>query len=74
MKIDKICIYLLWSLFELENASVFHAGRTESIAKVLKDVHEKLQPFSFENFEPQNLWTIAHENQENLCLLASRLI
>ena len=54
MKIGKICINLLWGLFELENASVFPAGRTRYIANVLMDVHQNFHSFCFENSRSQN--------------------
>ena len=46
-QITKICIYLLWDSFELENAPIFLAERAESIANVLTDVHNKFLPFLY---------------------------
>lgn len=48
-KIDKIWIYMLWSLFELENALVFSTARTGYIVNVLIGVHKKILSFHLGN-------------------------
>lgn len=49
--------------FKLENASIFSAGKTFFISKILTDIHEKIRPFCFGIPESKKSLAIEYENR-----------
>ncbi|KAG5576307.1 hypothetical protein H5410_056441 [Solanum commersonii] len=54
-KLAKRLVYQLWGLFHLENMSIFPSGPTNSIAKVLMDIHENFGKNDIANLDNQKL-------------------
>lgn len=65
---------MIWGSFELQNASVLPAERTEYIANVLTDINKNFMRFHFENSGTQNFHELAHENSQNPRLAALGLV
>ncbi|KAG5576351.1 hypothetical protein H5410_056485 [Solanum commersonii] len=54
-KSTKLLVYYLRGSFHLENGSVCRSGPTDSIAKVLTDVHKNFDKKDIANLDHQNI-------------------